>query len=91
VKLTTEPLGARTQRTALYIKMCCCFINNVLRESKFLLFHEWQEEFTDTKAVIRIPTSKKDRQQGQTKSDKRAYNDLQNITKETKELQHEPH
>ena len=39
-----------------------------------------QEEFEDTKGVIRIRKSKKNRQHnGQKKKDKRTNNDLQNI------------
>ena len=39
-----------------------------------------QEEFKDTKGVIRIRKSKKDRQHNdQKKKDKRTNNDLQNI------------
>ena len=39
-----------------------------------------QEGFEDTKGVIRIPNSKKDRQHnGEKKKDKRTNNDLQNI------------
>ena len=39
-----------------------------------------EEEFEDTKGVIRISKSKKDRQHnGQAKKDKRTYNDIQNI------------
>ena len=39
-----------------------------------------REEFDDTKGVIRIRKSKKDRQHnGQEKKDKRTNNDLQNI------------
>ena len=44
------------------------------------------EEFEDTKKVIRIRKSKKDRQRyGQKKKDKRTNNDLQNITHKTKD------
>ena len=40
----------------------------------------FQEEFEDTKGVIKIRKSKKNRQHnGQKKWDKRTYNDLQNI------------
>jgi hypothetical protein len=39
-----------------------------------------EDEFEDTKGVIRIRKSKKDRQNnGQRKKDKRTKNDLQNI------------
>jgi hypothetical protein len=39
-----------------------------------------QEEFEDTKGVVRIHQSKKDRQHnGQKKKNKRTNNDLQNI------------
>jgi hypothetical protein len=45
-----------------------------------------QEEFEDTKGVIRIRKSKKDRQHnGQKKKDKRTTNDLQNTTQKTKD------
>ena len=45
----------------------------------------WQEEFEDTKGVIRIRKSKKERQHnGQEKKDKCTNNDLQNITHKTK-------
>jgi chloramphenicol O-acetyltransferase len=41
---------------------------------------EYQEEFEDTKGLIRIRISKKIRQHnGQKKKDKRTNNDLQNI------------
>jgi len=44
------------------------------------------EEIEDTKGVIRICKSKKDRQHnGQKKKDKRTNNDLQNITHKTKD------
>jgi len=44
------------------------------------------EEFEDTKGVIRIRKLKKDRQHNvQNKKDKRANNDLQNITQKTKD------
>jgi hypothetical protein len=45
-------------------------------------FHilSFKEEFEDTKGVIKIHKSKKDRQHnGQLKKDKRTNNDLQNI------------
>ena len=39
------------------------------------------DEFEDTKGVIRIPKSKRDRQcNGQKKKDKRTNNDLQHVT-----------
>ena len=45
-----------------------------------------KEEFEDTKGVIRIRKSKKNRQHnGQKKKDKRTNNDLQNITQKTKD------
>ena len=44
------------------------------------------EESEDTKGVIRIRKSKKDRQHnGQKKKNKRTNNDLQNITQKTKD------
>ena len=43
-----------------------------------------KEEFEDTKGIIRIRKSKKDRQHnGQKKKDKRTNNDPQNITHKT--------
>ena len=51
-----------------------------------------KEEFEDTKGVIRIQTSKKDRQHnGQKKKYKRKNNDLQNIHIKLKFKYHEPH
>jgi len=45
-----------------------------------------QEEFEDTKVVIRMRKSKKDkRHNGQKKKNKRINNDLQNITHKTKD------
>ena len=44
-----------------------------------------QEEFEDTKGVIRIRNSKDRRHNGQKKKDKRTNNDLQNITHKTKD------
>ena len=45
-----------------------------------------QEEFEDTKVVIRFRKSKKDRQHNdQTKKEKRTNNDLQNIKHKTKD------
>ena len=45
-----------------------------------------REEFEDTKGVIRIRKSKKDRQHnGQGENDKRTNNDFQNITHKTKD------
>jgi hypothetical protein len=45
-----------------------------------------KEEFEDTKGVIRIRKSKKNRQHnGQKKKDKRTNNDLQNIARKTKD------
>jgi CRISPR/Cas system-associated protein Cas5 (RAMP superfamily) len=44
------------------------------------------EEFDDTKEVIRIRKSKKDRQHnGQKKKDKKTNNDIQNIAQKTKD------
>ena len=44
------------------------------------------EEFEDTKEVIRIRKSKKDRQRyGQKRKDKRTNNDQRNITHKTKD------
>jgi hypothetical protein len=49
-------------------------------------FDKWQEEFEDTKGVIRIHKSKKDRQyNSQKKKDKRTNNDLQSTTQKTKD------
>jgi hypothetical protein len=48
--------------------------------------HGLQEEFEDTKGVIKIHKSKKDRQHNdQNKKDKRTNNDLQNTTQKTKD------
>ena len=45
-----------------------------------------EEEFEDTKWVIRVRKSKKERHyNGQKKKDKRTNNDLQNITHKTKD------
>jgi hypothetical protein len=50
-----------------------------------------EQEFEDTKEVIRIRISKKNRQQnGQEKKYKRTNNDLQNIHIKLKIEQHEP-
>jgi len=50
-----------------------------------------QEEFQDTKGVIRTRKSKNDRQHnGQNEKDKRTKNDLQNTTQITKIEEHEP-
>jgi hypothetical protein len=44
------------------------------------------KEFEDTKGIIRIRITKKDRQHnGQKKKDKRKNNDLQNTTQKTKD------
>ena len=51
-----------------------------------------QEEFEDTKGVIRIRKSMKDRQHnGQKKKDKKTNNDLQNIYIKLKIDYQEPH
>jgi hypothetical protein len=51
-----------------------------------------QEEFEDTKGVIRIRILKKNRQHnGQKKKYKRTNNDLQNIHIKLKIESHEPH
>jgi len=56
------------------------------------LIIRYQEEFEDTKEVIRIHKWKKDRQHnGQTKRNKRTNNDLQNIHIKLKIELHEPH
>ena len=50
------------------------------------------EEYEDTKGVIRIRTSKKNRQHnGQKKKYKRTNNDLQNIYIKLKIEKHKPH
>ena len=57
------------------------------------IYYQWgktseyeEEEFEDTKRVIRIRKSKKNRQHnGQKKEVKRTNNDLQNITHQTKD------
>ena len=43
------------------------------------------EEFEDTKGVIRIRTSKDRQHNGQKKKEKKTNNDLQNITQKTKD------
>ena len=56
--------------------------------------HKWnkQEEFEDTKEVIRIRVSKKNRKHnGQKKKYKRTNNDLQNMHIKLKIEKHEPH
>ena len=59
------------------IKIVFLHHHNYRREIKTLLFGE---EFEDTKGVIRIRKSKKNRQRnGQQKKYKRINNDLQNI------------
>ena len=51
-----------------------------------------QEEFEDTKGVIRIRISQKGRQRnGQKKKDNRTNNDLKNIRKKLEIEYHEPH
>jgi hypothetical protein len=51
-----------------------------------------EEEFEDTKGIIRIRKSKKDRQHdGQKKKDKRTNNYLENIHITPKIELHEPH
>jgi hypothetical protein len=51
-----------------------------------------EEEFEDTKGIIRIRKSKKDRQHdGQKKKDKRPNNYLENIHIAPKIELHEPH
>ena len=50
------------------------------------------QEFEDTKGVIRIRKSKKDRQHnGQKKKDKRTNNDLQNIAQKINDRATESH
>ena len=57
------------------------FFFNIKREIK-----EEQDEFEDTKRVIRIRIWKKNIQHnGQTKKDKRTNNDIQNVHKKTKD------
>jgi len=54
--------------------------------TRFWNDHVYQEEFEDTKGVIRSRNSKKNRQHnGHKKKDKRTNNDLQNITYKTKD------
>ena len=56
-------------------------LSNVIASMSYYL-----EEFEDTKGVIRICKSKKNRQHnGQKKKDKRTKNVLQNITHKTKD------
>ena len=61
---------------------------NIMQKTRFVLYIRYlrfyyipiQEEFEDTKGVIRIRISKKNRQHnGQKKKDKGTNNDLQNI------------
>jgi len=55
-------------------------INQVVKRGDLWMgYHVWKEEFKDTKAVIRIHRSKKDRQNNDKKKDKKTNNDLQNI------------
>jgi len=75
------------------LKVCQVFIdikthlkleNKIKNESKrkcaLLKLAKWQEEFEDTKEVIRIRKSMKYKQHnGQTKKDKMTNHDLQNI------------
>ena len=59
----------------VHLTMSRVRIHNVSDDNHWL-----HEEFEDTKGVIRIRISKKNRQQnGQKKKDKRTNNDLQNI------------
>jgi hypothetical protein len=62
--------------------------------SSYINVNKWQkfwEEFEDTRVVIRIRKSKKDRQHNdQKKKDNRTNNDLQNYTQKTKDQEHEP-
>ena len=46
---------------------------------------DWEEEFEDTKGLIRISKSKDKQHNGQKKRDKKTNNDLQNITHKTKD------
>ena len=58
----------------------CIFFKESERSRTWLI-----EEFEDTKGVIRIRKSKKDRQHNGQKRDKRTNNDLQNTTQKTKD------
>ena len=53
--------------------------------------HYKQEEFENTKGVIRFGKSKNRQHNGQKKKDKSTNNDLQNIHIKLKVEQHEPH
>jgi hypothetical protein len=65
------------------------FINAMLDHLTIRL--QW-EEFEDTKGIIRIRKSKKDRQlNGQKKKSNRTNTDLQNIYIKLKIESHEPH
>jgi hypothetical protein len=71
------------------ISLFICSFHIRFEITKYLtLIYRWnnaiQEELEDTKGVIRICKSKKDRQHnGQKKNEKRTNNDLQNITHKT--------
>jgi len=67
--------NARKQRTIASLFVYSVIVRNARSKSLSL-----QEEFEDTKGVIRIRKSKKNRQNnGQNKKDKSTSNDLQNI------------
>ena len=60
-------------------------INSNIHKNTFRKYFSY-EEFEDTKGILRIRKSKKDRQHnGQKKKDKMTNNDLQNITHKPKE------
>ena len=72
VKMKLEP---RVNEEVMYI-------DDTLQQ---LNWHNLEEEFEDTKEVIRIRISKNRQHNGQKKKDKRRKNDLQDITHKTKD------
>jgi hypothetical protein len=58
------------------------YIDDTLQQ---LNWHNLEEEFEDTKEVIRMRISKNRQHNGQKKKDKRRNNDLQDITHKTKD------
>ena len=72
VKMKLEP---RVNEEVMYI-------DDTLQQ---LNWHNLEEEFEDTKEVIRMRISKNRQHNGQKKKDKRRNNDLQDITHKTKD------
>jgi hypothetical protein len=65
---------SQKDRKTNFLVVCVFFFNNIRK------YHYVQEEFENTKGVIRIHKSTEDRQRnGQTKNDKRTNKDLQNM------------